>query len=88
MPLDDDDRLPWLDVVGRRLASSPGLVMAWVLRDRFGEKFDLPLVAKMLHNDVAMKALTDAKDPDMIPAVWQADLAKFRAAREKYLLYN
>ena len=28
VPLDDDDRRPWLDVVGRRLASSPGLVMA------------------------------------------------------------
>jgi uncharacterized protein YbbC (DUF1343 family) len=64
-----------------------GLVMAWVLRDRFGEKFEMPLVAKMLHNDVAMKTLTEAKDPDTVPAVWQADLSKFRAAREKYLLY-
>ncbi len=27
-PLDDDDRLPWLDIVGARLAASPGLVVA------------------------------------------------------------
>jgi hypothetical protein len=62
--------------------------MAWVLRDRFGDKYELPLVAKMLHNDVAMKALTDAKDPDAVPGVWRADLEKFRAAREKYMLYK
>jgi len=28
VPLDDDDRLPWLDIVGSRLADSPGLVIA------------------------------------------------------------
>lgn len=28
VPLDDDDRMPWLDVVGARLAASPGLVIA------------------------------------------------------------
>ncbi|MEW1834932.1 gluconokinase, GntK/IdnK-type [Microbacterium sp. NPDC079995] len=27
-PLDDDDRTPWLDVVGRTLADAPGLVVA------------------------------------------------------------
>ncbi len=28
VPLDDDDRLPWLDTVGAALADAPGLVMA------------------------------------------------------------
>lgn len=28
VPLDDDDRMPWLDVVGARLAAEPGLVVA------------------------------------------------------------
>jgi len=28
VPLDDDDRLPWLDIVGSRLAAAPGLVIA------------------------------------------------------------
>jgi uncharacterized protein YbbC (DUF1343 family) len=65
-----------------------GLVMAWTLRDRFGEKYDLPKLAKLLGNDAALRALADAKDPDAVPAVWKADVEKFRAAREKYLLYK
>jgi carbohydrate kinase (thermoresistant glucokinase family) len=28
IPLDDDDRWPWLDAVGRTLAESPGIVIA------------------------------------------------------------
>ena len=30
----------------------------------------------------------DAKDPDDVPKSWEAELAKFRSAREKYLIYD
>ena len=64
-----------------------GVAIAWNLRQCFGEKFQSGMVDKMLQNTAAMTAFESAKNEEMLPATWEPDVAGFRAAREKYLLY-
>ncbi|HEX8521511.1 MAG TPA: DUF1343 domain-containing protein [Tepidisphaeraceae bacterium] len=65
-----------------------GVTMAWVLHKLFGDKFQLDKVENLLQNKQAMQAIRDAKDSKEIQNVWQADLNRFKAVRQKYLTYR
>ncbi len=65
-----------------------GITIAWHLRDLFGDKFEFAKVNNLLANSAAMKALGEARSPADVPAVWKDDLDRFRAMREKYLIYR
>jgi uncharacterized protein YbbC (DUF1343 family)/CubicO group peptidase (beta-lactamase class C family) len=65
-----------------------GLKMAWYLKELFGDKFEIKGVNNLLVNTKVMDALKTTKDPSTLPALWADDLAKWKAVREKYLMYK
>jgi uncharacterized protein YbbC (DUF1343 family) len=65
-----------------------GVAIVWKLRQMYGEKFEVDKVLRLLDNDKAMAPIKSASDPKDIPAVWEADLASFKKARAKYLIYR
>jgi uncharacterized protein YbbC (DUF1343 family) len=63
------------------------MAIAWILKNRFGEHFQSPLLEKMVQNSHAIAALDSAKSISELSAAWDSDIAGFRSARQKYLIY-
>ena len=64
------------------------VIIAWHLRNLFGEAFEIQKIAKLLANADTLKAIQEAVDPRQIPAMWKEGLEEFKKAREKYLIYK
>ena len=64
-----------------------GTTIAWTLHQLFGDKFEADKVVRLLQNEAAMNAIKTAKDPAEIPAIWKDQLERFKAIRQKYLIY-
>jgi uncharacterized protein YbbC (DUF1343 family) len=78
-------------VVTDRAAIQPtrtGLTIAWHLRRLFGDKYELDKLHTLLKSKPTLDRLRAAADPSELPATWRDDLARFRATREKYLVYR
>ncbi|HYE20425.1 MAG TPA: exo-beta-N-acetylmuramidase NamZ domain-containing protein [Tepidisphaeraceae bacterium] len=65
-----------------------GITIAAELERLFADGYKIDNVARLLQNDRAMTALVAGQDPAALPAAWADDLAKFKAVREKYLIYK
>lgn len=65
-----------------------GIHIASSLHKLFGDKFEVDKVVRLLHNDAALAAIKEGKDPKSIPAMWQKDLETFKKIREKHLIYK
>lgn len=78
-------------IVTDRKAIEPvkmGTTIVWTLKNLYGDKFEIDKVNRLLKNAKALAAIKSASDPKTIPAVWADDLAAFKKAREKYLIYR
>jgi uncharacterized protein YbbC (DUF1343 family) len=65
-----------------------GLTVAWTLKRLFGEAYQIDNVLKLMMNEPVMAELRTTDDPSKLPAMWGEDVAKFKAVREKYLIYK
>jgi len=65
-----------------------GVTVAWILKRLFGEAYQMENVQKLLMNEAVFAELKRTDDPAKLPAMWAEDLAKFKAVREKYLIYK
>jgi uncharacterized protein YbbC (DUF1343 family) len=64
------------------------VIIAWHLRNLFGEAFELAKIARLLANTQTLKAIAEVDDPREIPGMWKAGLEEFKKKREKYLIYK
>lgn len=69
-------------------AAEFGLELLTALHAQYPQQFQLAKANSILLNQATMNALNAGKDPHDIEASWEADLARFREARAKYLLYG
>jgi uncharacterized protein YbbC (DUF1343 family) len=65
-----------------------GLEIADVLHRMYPDNFQLDKIIELLGSQSSIDRLKHGDSPADIAAGWSADLAKFRAMREKYLLYH
>ncbi len=65
-----------------------GLEMADALRRLYPREFQLEKIDELLGSRATMEQLERGVEPARIVASWRGDLEKFRAMREKYLLYH
>lgn len=65
-----------------------GVTVAWTLKKLFGDAYQMDNVQKLMMNEPVMEALRATDDPAKLPAMWGEELAKFKAVREKYLIYK
>ena len=79
-----------LALVERNTLDGPelGIEIASALRKLYPENFKIDRITDLLVNDDAYKGLMEGRDPRRIAQDWQEDLEKFRAMREKYLIYK
>ena len=64
------------------------VIIAWHLRNLFGEAFEVAKISRLLANAQTLKAIQEVDDPREIPGMWKAGLQEFKRAREKYLIYK
>jgi uncharacterized protein YbbC (DUF1343 family) len=64
------------------------VIIAWHLRNLFGDAFEIQKISRLLGNAATLKAIAEVDDPRQIPALWEKDLADFKKARDKYLIYK
>ena len=64
------------------------LEIADVLRRMYADHFDLDKINELLGSQMTIDRLSRGNAPAEIVASWSGDLDKFRAMREKYLLYH
>ena len=64
------------------------VIIAWHLRNLFGDAFELAKISRLLANAQTLKAISEVDDPRKIPAIWSGPLEEFKKAREKYLIYK
>jgi uncharacterized protein YbbC (DUF1343 family)/CubicO group peptidase (beta-lactamase class C family) len=65
-----------------------GLAIAWHLLRLHPDAFDVERVDVLLRSRRAWEALMTVADPADLPALWSEELAAFREARERCLLYD
>ncbi len=65
-----------------------GLEIADVLHRMYQDKFDVDKTIALLGSKSTVEQLAGGDRPKQIIAGWDADLAKFRALRAKYLIYQ
>ncbi|HZK81978.1 MAG TPA: DUF1343 domain-containing protein, partial [Humisphaera sp.] len=65
-----------------------GVVIAWHLKNLFGEKFQFKLVEKMLQNTQAASSIFNSPLAFAQTPVWLPEIAALRIERQKYLLYQ
>ena len=65
-----------------------GLAIAWQLNRLFGADFEVARVDDLMLHRATWEALLTGPSPDLLPALWEQDLADFRAVRARYLLYE
>jgi uncharacterized protein YbbC (DUF1343 family)/CubicO group peptidase (beta-lactamase class C family) len=64
------------------------VIIAWNLRNLFGEAFEIGKISRLLANAETLKAIGEVDDPREIPAMWKGGLEEFKKVREKYLIYK
>ena len=64
------------------------MIIAWHLRNLFGEAFEVAKISRLLANAQTLKAICEVNDLREIPAMWKGPLEEFKKAREKYLIYK
>jgi uncharacterized protein YbbC (DUF1343 family)/CubicO group peptidase (beta-lactamase class C family) len=64
-----------------------GVEIASALHALYPAQFDMTKLDKLLVNAASAKAIADGVDPRRIAGEWDDEVARFRAARAKYLLY-
>ena len=64
------------------------MVIAWNMRNLFGDVFEIAKVGRLLGNAQTLKAIEMVDDPRKIPAMWDEELESFRKMRQKYLIYK
>jgi uncharacterized protein YbbC (DUF1343 family) len=64
------------------------VIIAWNLRNLFGDAFEIQKISKLLANAQTLKAIQEVEDPQEIPGMWKEGLDEFKKAREKYLIYK
>jgi uncharacterized protein YbbC (DUF1343 family) len=67
---------------------SMGVEIADALHRLYPEKFRLAKIVELLGSQSTVERLARGEAPTQIVASWRSDLDKFRAMREKYLLYH
>lgn len=79
-----------LVVLERNTLDAPelGIELASALRKLYPQDFKLEKIQDLLVNQSVYEALVEGRDPKRIAQDWQDELARFRALREKYLLYK
>jgi uncharacterized protein YbbC (DUF1343 family) len=79
-----------IEITDRALirAMSMGLEIADALHRMYPEQFQLEKVITLVGSRATLDALGRGAKPADIVASWSAELSKFRATREKYLLYH
>jgi uncharacterized protein YbbC (DUF1343 family) len=65
-----------------------GLEIAEVLHKLYPQQFQIAKMITLLGSQSTVERLEHGDDPKAILAGWDADLAKFRAMRAKYLIYH
>ena len=64
-----------------------GIAIARELHALHPNEFPLPKLSRLLRHAPTLKAINQNQPLEKIEALWQADLAQFKARRAKYLLY-
>jgi uncharacterized protein YbbC (DUF1343 family) len=64
------------------------VIIAWHLRNLFGDAFEVQKVGRLLANAQALKAIEEVDDPREIPALWSAPVEEFKQMRQKHLIYK
>jgi len=67
---------------------SMGLEIAGALRVTYPTDFHLEKIIELVGSSATLDAFKRGEKPSEVVAGWSADLDKFRATREKYLLYH
>jgi uncharacterized protein YbbC (DUF1343 family) len=67
---------------------SMGLEIAGTLHRMYTEKFQLGKIVELVGSKATLDAMQHGEKTATIVSGWSADLDKFRATREKYLLYH
>jgi uncharacterized protein YbbC (DUF1343 family) len=65
-----------------------GLEIASVMHSLYPQQFHVEKMIELLGSQTTVERLDRGDDPKEILAGWTGDLEKFRAMREKYLLYH
>jgi uncharacterized protein YbbC (DUF1343 family) len=65
-----------------------GLQVASILHSLYPAQFHVEKMIELLGSQSTVDRVARGEDPKEIEAGWAADLDKFRAMREKYLLYH
>jgi uncharacterized protein YbbC (DUF1343 family) len=65
-----------------------GLTLAHHLHKIHGEKFEVDKVVRLLQNKEVTEAMKQTGDPAKLPAMWKDDVERFKAMREKHLIYK
>ncbi len=64
------------------------VIIAWHLRNLFGDAFEIQKISRLLGNARTLKAISEVDDPREIPAMWKEGLEEFKRVRGKYLIYK
>jgi uncharacterized protein YbbC (DUF1343 family) len=64
------------------------VIIAWNLRNLFGDAFEIAKVGRLMGNAQTLKAIEEAGDPREISSLWEGPLEEFRKTRQKYLIYQ
>lgn len=64
-----------------------GIALAVALHRLYPATWELAQLAPLLGSPAALEAIRRGADADAVVGTWLAELAKFDAEREKYLLY-
>ena len=79
-------QVPHEEIIGK------GLNLEYIIdaynRLGVGEAFFTPFFEKLVGVDYIRKMIIEGRSADEIRAVWQADIARFKSLRQKYLLYK
>ncbi len=65
-----------------------GVTLAYHLAKIHGDKFEVNKVVRLLQNQEVTDAMKSTDDPAKLAAMWKADVANFKAMREKHLIYR
>ena len=68
-------------------APALGIETVAALRTLYGDRFEVDRVDRLLRNRPVLDQIKAGTDPRAIAAGWQADLARFKVLRARYLLY-
>jgi uncharacterized protein YbbC (DUF1343 family)/CubicO group peptidase (beta-lactamase class C family) len=80
----------YIEVIDREAVEPvrAGLVIAWTLRQLFGDAFQVDLVGHLMRNKETLEMLKRAGDPRLLWRTWEKQLKEFETARTKYLIYG